>query len=1183
MTRSRAQNVDGSHNDIELLNGFLNPASFKDVPGADVAAGGGDMGAAGAGAIIMGLSDQVGNELDEFVADTLRNNLLGLPLDLATLNMTRARSEGIPSLNNVRKQIFAETNDGQLTPYTNWVDFGLHLKHPESLVNFVAAYGQHPSILSETTLAGKRNAARIIVNPEVGEVPPADAADFMESSGAWANAAGVSSTGLDLVDLWVGGLAENTNLFGGLLGSTFNYVFELQLTQLQDDDRLYYLNRTPGMNLRTQLEGNSFAELVMRNTTASALKADSFATADCKFQLANIVSPATSGAILGSGSIQDDPTSECNENALLIKVSGQIRYRAINSVDPPGINGQSVYNGTSGTDRVVGGNDNDTFRGNEGADVIDGNGGDDDSLGGDGNDIITDFAGDDVLKGGPGNDALDGGIGLDLLLGGDGNDLTAGGANTNVHFAGPGDDFIIGGQGADEVDGDSGDDFMEGGEQTDLLQGDSGSLFFDDHNKPGNDVLIGQAGDDDYDMEGGDDIGVAGPGIEKNAGAAGYDWSIGLNDPQPQDADLALPVIGVPLPINQVRDRFNEVEALSGWNLDDTLHGDDVVPSQVGGGGFIGCDALDADGVGRIVGLDQLVPTAIRTVPSGPIVAASATNHCPLTGSVWGEGNILLGGGGSDLIEGRGADDIIDGDRYLSVRLSVRTNPSTSATEIGSTDLLEHQARSGSFGAGTTGMTLQQAVFAGLVDPGNIVVVRELLTNATGSDTALFSGPMSNYTIDFNAGSIVVTQTGANVAGQKASDGADTLRNIEALRFSDQTVVLSPPAAPAIGTATALEASARVTWTPPAVGTLPITSFDVETTSSGGSSIKSGIGATQTSNVVAGLTPGTSYTFRVRAWNAVGAGAWSGVSNAVVPTAPLVPPAAPTGVTATAGVISAVVTWVAPVPNGGPPVSSYEIVPTPGTVADVTGIAPGSTSATVTGLTAGTSYTFQVRAVNADGPGLLSAPSNAVTPTALAVPARPTGATAVAGNTTVSLSWTDGAQPVASHLVQIRVAGVVQSTLTVPGAGNATVITGLTNGTAYTFRIAAVNAAGTSAFSPASNAATPATVPNAPVIGIAAQGPAGGALTAVATWAAPASTGGSRILGYTVTARPRPWWVARRRPSPSGRTPAPGRSRWRPAATPSGWWRSTRWAPALHRRNPTPSQLADRPGSTSPA
>ncbi len=175
-------------------------------------------------------------------------------------------------------------------------------------------------------------------------------------------------------------------------------------------------------------------------------------------------------------------------------------------------------------------------------------------------------------------------------------------------------------------------------------------------------------------MEGGDDIGVAGPGIEKNAGAAGYDWSIGQDDPQPQDADLALPLLGVPLPINGVRDRFNEVEALSGWKLNDTLRGDDVIPSQLAGGGFIGCDALDQKGLDRIAGLDPLVPPL--TVPLGTDRGRLGHELLPdLTGNVWGEGNILLGGAGSDIIEGRGADDIIDGDQYLNVRLSVRTEP----------------------------------------------------------------------------------------------------------------------------------------------------------------------------------------------------------------------------------------------------------------------------------------------------------------------------------------------------------------------------------------------------------------------------------------------------------------------------------------------------------------------------
>jgi heme peroxidase len=167
-----------------------------------------------------------------------------VPLDLPTLAMTRARDAGVPSLNEVRRQAFADTNDGAMTPYTSWSDFGQHLKHPESLINFVAAYGTHPTITSETTLAGKRAAAKNIVDPAAPADAPADAADFMFSSGTWAN----RPTGLDDVDLWVGGLAELTNLNGGLLGSTFNCVFQSTLENLQEGDRLYYLGRTPGLN-----------------------------------------------------------------------------------------------------------------------------------------------------------------------------------------------------------------------------------------------------------------------------------------------------------------------------------------------------------------------------------------------------------------------------------------------------------------------------------------------------------------------------------------------------------------------------------------------------------------------------------------------------------------------------------------------------------------------------------------------------------------------------------------------------------------------------------------------------------------------------------------------------------------------------------------------------------------------
>ncbi|MEO7397940.1 MAG: choice-of-anchor D domain-containing protein, partial [Ilumatobacteraceae bacterium] len=740
-----------------------------------------------------GSSDQVGNELDEFTTETLRNNLLGLPLDLPTLNMTRAREAGVPSLNNFRKKVFNTTADGELTPYTSWADFGQHLKHRESLINFVAAYGKHPSITG--TRAQKRAAAKAIVDPDGAPVTPvadrqADADDFMFSTGTWATGTdGVSKTGVDNVDLWVGGLAENTNLGGGLLGSTFNYVFQSTMENLQDGDRLYYLKRTPGLNLRNQLEGNSFSELMMRNTDGThSLHFDSFSTADCKFELKNLG---------GTGStVADDPLSECDESKLLLRQpNGTIQYRLTNTVDPPGINGQSVYNGTNQADRVHGGLDNDTFWTGIGNDVIEGGNGSDVALAGLGNDIITDLNGDDVPKGGQGNDAINAGPGLDIIHGGAGKDFINGGSGDNETFAGEGDDYIFGGSGLDGVFGDGGSDWIQGGASADLLQGDHGSPFFDDpgEKKPGNDILIGQAGETDYDAEGGDDIMTQSPVVERNAGSAGFDWATHQYDTVAADDDMAINanLEGLPVPVVVNRDRWQETEANSGSKFDDVIRGDDSVPGAIGGAGFAGCNVLDQEGVNRIGGLNAIVPQPL-TGDSAPVIAASAAGRCPITGPIWGEGNILLGGPGSDTITGRGGDDIIDGDKELKVRISVRPG----GTEIGSADLMESQYKRDTSGA-LTGNTLQTDVFNGTINPGDLAMVREIVSppaGDTGVDTAVFAGPRANYTIAVGATSTKVTQTGANVTGQKVTDGIDTVRNVEQLRFSDQTVAIGPGA-----------------------------------------------------------------------------------------------------------------------------------------------------------------------------------------------------------------------------------------------------------------------------------------------------------------------------------------------------------------------------------------------------
>jgi len=889
---------------IPLLTAFLNPPEFQRsvVPGGvltpEVAAGG----------IIMGSSDQVGNELDEFVTETLRNNLLGLPLDLATLNITRAREAGVPPLNTFRRQIFGAHNE--LKPYISWADFGQHLKHPESLINFVAAYGQHPSITSESTLAGKRAAAKAIVDPAVGTVPPPDAAGFMFGTGTWANTStGVTVTGVDDIDLWIGGLAEKTDVNGGLLGSTFNYVFENQLTDLQNGDRFYYLARTAGMNLGSQIEGNSFAELIQRNTagTTDSLKADVFATADCKFELKRLNGTpagfAAQQALSGDGStVADDlTTTGCDESRLLLRMpDGTIQYRETNSVDPPGVNGQSVYDGTPQADRVWGGNDNDTFWGGAGNDVIEGGGGNDVALGGDGNDIVTDLSGADILKGGPGNDALDGGVGNDILLGGDGQDFLNGAANDNQTFAGPGNDFVIAGQGADSVLGDDGDDWMQGGPGPDLLTGDHGAPFLDDpaELRPGNDILIGQGGDDTYGAEGGDDVMTSSTSIEGFVGAAGFDWATHRYDTVGADDDMKINNIGHAV---ANRDSWQETEAVSGSARDDVIRGDDAVPSTVGGAGLTGCDVLDQTGVDRISGLAALLPQPLTGNPA-PVVAKSATGFCPLSGPTWGEGNILIGGAGSDTLEGRGGNDIIDGDRFLSVRISVRTNPADPATETGSTDLMEHVATKGGFGVGTAGMTLQQAVFAGLVDPGNLVAVREILTPSAAAtagnvDTAVFSDIAANYTVTTLPAGATLGAPGSKttvVHNNGGANGTDTLRNIERLQFAP-----SPPPTTAVAptgvTAVAGDISARVSWTPPGnAATSAITGYSVRVANAANvqiGALRSAAAGTTTLNVT-GLLNGTAVKFQVAATGAAGTGAFSAWSIAVTPRA-VVKPLAP--------------------------------------------------------------------------------------------------------------------------------------------------------------------------------------------------------------------------------------------------------------------------------------------------
>ena len=253
------------------------------------------------------------------------------------------------------------------------------------------------------------------------------------------------------------------------------------------------------------------------------------------------------------------------------------------------------------------------------------------------------------------------------------------------------------------------------------------------------------------------------------------------------------------------------------------------------------------------------------------------------------------------------------------------------------------------------------------------------------------------------------------------------------------------------------------------------------------------------------------YSYRVTAFNA----AEDSVSDAVQATWNSTAPSPPLNVAAVAGTASATVTWSAPTTTGLSVITGYTATASGGGGHTCSAAMPGALSCVVGGLTPGAAYRFTVTATNGIGTGPASSPSNSVTPPA--APNPPTGVSAVGGNTVGVVRWLapllTGGLPITGYTVTPSGSGVPCTTT---GALTCTV-TGLTNGTPYTFTVTATNSSGTGGPSGPSNSVTPApTVPDKPT-GVAATA---GTAAALISWIAPANNGGSAIINYTVTSSP---------------------------------------------------------------
>ena len=166
----------------------------------------------------------------------------------------------------------------------------------------------------------------------------------------------------------------------------------------------------------------------------------------------------------------------------------------------------------------------------------------------------------------------------------------------------------------------------------------------------------------------------------------------------------------------------------------------------------------------------------------------------------------------------------------------------------------------------------------------------------------------------------------------------------------------------------------------------------------------------------------------------------------------------------TFGNASVSLSWTAPAANGGSAVTGYVVTPYIGVTAQATQtFNTTATTDTVTGLTNGTAYTFTVAAINIAGTGTASTASASVTPATTAN--APTIGTATFGNASASVTWTapanNGGSAITGYVVTPYKAGVAQATQTFNTTATTDTVTGLTNGSSYTFTVAAINIAGT--------------------------------------------------------------------------------------------------------------------------
>jgi C1A family cysteine protease len=208
------------------------------------------------------------------------------------------------------------------------------------------------------------------------------------------------------------------------------------------------------------------------------------------------------------------------------------------------------------------------------------------------------------------------------------------------------------------------------------------------------------------------------------------------------------------------------------------------------------------------------------------------------------------------------------------------------------------------------------------------------------------------------------------------------------------------------------------------------------------------------------------------------------------------PPAAPSGLTATAASTSQInLSWT----DNSTDETGFKIERSPDGASwqQIAITAANATTYSDTGLTASTTYYYQVRATNGVGDSAYSNPATATTLAPPTPPAAPTGLAATAiSHSQINLTWTDNSTDETGFKIE-RCTGAGCSNFAQIATVGANVTsyadTELAASTSYSYRVRATNAGGDSAHSNAATAVTAAPPAGAKLyLGSSTSGTAGG-------------------------------------------------------------------------------------------